>query len=572
MLLATAASADVPVLSIGRSDNGYAEFALAQEGHSAFSARFPGEIIVDGDSPDAAAAFPYIQPSTSDAWAGSREHEIRVDFTLREAPSGFYRLTVDLVATHWGGPPVLVVGLNDAVRVSPPQVGSQSDAVLRDDSRGTEVLEQFWFPAEALGQGENRLSLRTTGGSWVLYDAIRLDRVAEAPEAADTAVFRIGTHDNSYRDLALGSEGYGGFSSRFPDAVRFSVGRDDPAQSFPYIHPGPGDAWAGSKPHPIEIDFALPAAPAGDVCLLVDLVAAHGQSPPLLRVDANGSVSERRLAAGPGDDVLGDPAKGREQLVAVTLPADCLRPGQNRMTLTMLDGSWALYDALELFVLPTRREPRLDVVSLRSQGTVLRDTGEGAGVLAALTVDYWGGPKEARLSVEIGGQTVQRSLGQLPVGRSEHRVPLPAPAAAERATVHLQAGDLRAETVATLQPPRPVTVYVAPSIHTDIGYTHIQPECAQRHADSLKNVIRACEDTAGYPEGSSLRWNCEVTWEAEQLLSLHPEEAPRLSALCREGPDGPLGGVRQSAHRSHGRRAGLPIGLPGPEACTGAGH
>ena len=235
------------MLCIGKPDNDYAEFALAREGFSAFPARFPGEIIVDGDSPEAAAAFPYIQPSSSDAWAGSREHPILVDFTLREAPSGFYRLTVDFVATHWGGPPVLVVGLNDLVRVSPLPVGSRNDVVLHDPRQGTEALQQFWFPAEALRQGGNRLTLRTTGGSWVLYDAIRIDRVEGAPATDDDAVFRIGTHDQSYRDLARRIGGLRSLRRPVPDLIRFDASVDDPAQSFPSSI-RPPDAWAAESP------------------------------------------------------------------------------------------------------------------------------------------------------------------------------------------------------------------------------------------------------------------------------------------------------------------------------------
>jgi hypothetical protein len=532
---AQGATAGEVVFALGTPDRSYAEFALAREGPGAFNQAFPREIVVRAQEPDAFRRFPFIQPSTSDAWAGSRTHPIRLLFELPEVPRGTYRLTVHFAATHWAAPPLLVVALGGVSRVWPLPASAVDDTVLRDAQACRPVVRSFDFPAAALRPSGNELVLRTVDGSWVLYDAILLERTDSPATPAPEPVFRLGVHDDSYREFALAHEGYGAFRQRFAPTAVFRVGTDAAADAFPYLHPGPTDAWAGSAPHPIAIEFGLDAAAAGDGCLVLDLVAAHGTHPPLLECDLNGSRVRRQAAAGPGDVVLVDPTRGFEQLLAFRLPADSFRVGVNRLTLTATHGSWALYDALELtFLNGDRRPPGLRLSGLTGSGLVRRDPGH-AGRVAWVHCDYWGPAAAAEVTVTCDQETVTQGLEALPLGVSRQALTLPPAAGTGPTTVRVAAAGLTAEISAHLGRPAPRTVYVVPSIHTDIGYTHIQAECARRHVSSLVSILRACDDTRDYPPGSALKWTCEVTWEVEQLLALAPEVAPRLFELCRQG-------------------------------------
>jgi hypothetical protein len=523
------------VFALGTPDQSYAEFALASAGHGAFNQDFPGEIVVKAQDSDALAQFPFIQPSTTDAWAGGREHPIRLLFALPQTPQGTYRLTLAFAAVHWGSPPLLVVGLNGVSRLAPLPAAAADDGVLRSPHTGRQVVRSFSFPATALRQGDNELVLQTVAGSWVLYDAIRLERTDAPAEPGPTAVFSLGTHDNSYRDFALAAAGYGAFAARFPEAIGYRVGQDTPGAAFPYIHPGPTDAWAGSKPHPIRIEFELPDEPAGDGCLVLDLVAAHGSQPPLLECDLNGTRTSQRAAAGPGDAVLGDPARGAQQLLAFCLPAFSLKCGANSLTLTGLDGSWILYDALDLFVLAGEKRPEgLRLLGLEDSGLVRREPGGGRR-MGWVRCDYWGPATAVEATLTCGQETLTQRLPDLPLGLSRQAVMLPPSDGTTPTSVRLVAGTLQAQISAPVARPAPRTVYVVPSIHTDVGYTHVQAECARRHVDSLVNILRACDDTRDYPAGAALKWNCEVTWEVEQLLALAPDAGPRLFELCRQG-------------------------------------
>ena len=529
----TIAQSDGTIFAVGERDDTYAEFALAQDGVEAFAAAFPGDIVVDGQAPNAADHLPFIQPSDSDHWAGARQHPIQLRFRLPGPAHGVYRLTVDLVACHWGGPPLLVAELGGLSRYAslPPLQGD--DEVLDDPSRGQEVVREFWFPAQALREGDNTLTLRAVSGSWVLYDALVFEQMDQPIPSSTDAVFTIGRHDDSYREFALADRGYGTFSQVMPGTVVVDADGVHPERQLPYILPGPTDAWAGSTTHPVELRFTLPQAPASDGCLLLDLVAAHGTAPPELKVEVNGAATSRLLTRGPGDHVLSDPTAGREQLVAVVFPAACLRAGENRIVLRAERGSWMLPDAIDLLL--TGRVREAELTNLRLQPRAVRLKGaQGREQPVRLSVNYWGPVVDAQLTAQIGDLTLKRTVSGLGFGRHMTQISLPATDEPQQVKAVLRVGDLQAETTVHLAPARHITLYVCPSIHTDIGYTHVQPECARRHVESLLAIMQACDDTADYPPGSRLKWNCEVAWEAEQLEALAPESAEAFYALCRD--------------------------------------
>ena len=78
-----------------------------------------------------------------------------------------------------------------------------------------------------------------------------------------------------------------------------------------------------------------------------------------------------------------------------------------------------------------------------------------------------------------------------------------------------------------------------PHSHTDIGYTHLQPEVEQRQVENLAKGIAFAEKTASYPEGARFVWNVEVLWAAD--LFLQRMEAPRRAAFDKAVKSGQVG-------------------------------
>ena len=159
-------------------------------------------------------------------------------------------------------------------------------------------------------------------------------------------LWQIGKPDNDNREFALAPKGY----VEFREDGFFVVGRSDAKRDWPYVHPGPHDAWAGGRQHTFTILFGLKNPPrSGDARLTLDLIDTQGKTPPELRIEVNGKAFARPLPRGAGDDsVSGQPSKGREHRLDLPFPADLLKAGANEIAITTLSGSWLLYDWLGL--------------------------------------------------------------------------------------------------------------------------------------------------------------------------------------------------------------------------------
>lgn len=341
---------------------------------------------------------------------------------------------------------------------------------------------------------------------------------AGAPCASLAAtLWEIGRADGNNAEFALAPSRYAAFRS---DAF-FLVGDSDPVNDWPYVHPGPADAWAGSKTHTFTIRFGLPAAPPTAECRLVlQLLDAQAGNPPRLRVDINGHSTEQRLKPGSGDaSISGNPAAGRSQTVEVTFPATHLCTGDNDIHLTTLSGSWLLYDAVRLEgpegleLVPAKTRTALVLVEpIRA----LQLAANGASV-QPLRLSVVHGGAEADATVRLGDDT--RVALRLKPGHQE--IEVLAPAVARDTTLGMvleAAGQPLAERAVVLKPVRPLTIYILPHSHTDIGYTELQTAIEEKQVNNLLRGMEIARQTASYPEGARFVWNVEVLWAADLYL------------------------------------------------------
>ena len=130
------------------------------------------------------------------------------------------------------------------------------------------------------------------------------------------------------------------------------------------------------------------------------------------------------------------------------------------------------------------------------------------------------------MRVEAGGQTIEVPVKQLPLfGSVSQEVGVPDAPEPHGGEGHGQVGGRSKTATVTIVPQRKWRIFVAPSSHTDIGYTDIQPKCAERHNENIDAAIELC---AKYPD---FRWNLEVAWQAENYLdSRKGEQLERFPA------------------------------------------
>ncbi len=358
---------------------------------------------------------------------------------------------------------------------------------------------------------------------------------AVTTSAAATLLWSIGTKDTNTAEFALGPKGYQAY--RQPGV--YFIGQSDPKKDWPYVQPGPADAgWAPGTPQTFEIFFGLEAAPAGECRLGLDFADTHPSDPPKLRVEVNDFTTQSQAPKGAGDaPVSGEPTKGRPWVVSLDLPANTLKPGENRIAITTLTGSWVLWDAVQ-FEAPAGTklaalQDRTRVTGMAAtRGILALHDGKPAHVIN-VSVCQVGRPTEA--TVSVGKQEPVKIA--LRSGSQTIEAFAPPVTASETVPVSVTVGSqVVAQKDVELEPVRPWVVYILMHSHVDIGYTDIQPHIAAKQARNLTRALELIQETKEYPAEAKFRWNLEVGWPYDQFwATATPEQKREFEQAVRDG-------------------------------------
>ncbi|MCH7558241.1 MAG: hypothetical protein IIB56_12410 [Planctomycetes bacterium] len=352
-------------------------------------------------------------------------------------------------------------------------------------------------------------------------------------------LWQIGKADNHTAEFALGPDRSNQYSGAFPQDVLFVAGQSDPKQDWPYIQPGPADAWAGSKSHTFTIMFGLRAAPtAGKGKFVLDFVDTHSSRPPKMQIKINDASFIHDLPRGAGDaSAHGQPNKGREHRLVIDFPARALKVGTNEITITSLAGSWVLYDYVALTtpvgVKAGPLKPLNKLLDVHSQPFLVKHKDGKLYQPVLASVLHIGGPVEATVAVN-GLELVKQSLKP-----GFKVIEGFAPAVNKPTSVEVDvkvAGKSIGRQTLTIKPVRKWEIYVLHHSHVDIGYTHVQTEVERMHWEYFKQVIELARETANYPAGSRFKWNVEVLWAVDSYLKqASPKERRAFIDAVRKG-------------------------------------
>lgn len=327
-------------------------------------------------------------------------------------------------------------------------------------------------------------------------------------------LWQIGEANGDYREFALVGRHHE-YLRLFPNDVQFRVGQSTPGREWSYIHPGPADAWAGSRQHPFRVLFHIEQVPAGVCRLTLHLVNTHYSAQPLLEVRINDRYSYRfRLPAGGSDASLTDPNAGRKHTLSFLFSREHLQPGENSVTLTVIEGSWLLYDALLLeggLALPETP----NIADLSAETTMLFRRVNGSlkqAVRVRLNNTGVGGEVEAGIAGI--GESDQRVV--LQPGENTFMLLIPPLEQPRTLRLFVRAAGEEWNTEFEGHPERRWKVFVAPSSHTDIGYTDWQERVFQRHNENTLLACRVCD------EHPHFKWNLEVAYQAFLFRQKHP--------------------------------------------------
>ncbi|MHB8898742.1 MAG: glycoside hydrolase family 38 N-terminal domain-containing protein [Thermoguttaceae bacterium] len=335
-------------------------------------------------------------------------------------------------------------------------------------------------------------------------------------------IWSLGVDDHKHAEFALSGD-YASFPTRFAEDPTVEVGKPDAAADWPWIHPGNRDAWAGSRPHTLTILFDLPTGGQAPVYeLVLDTIAAHYGSPPVLKIDLNGAVRHvATRATCRSDRVLENPAEGEQAVYRQVFLAADLKPKGNRLAITSAEGSWLLYDRVSF----ETRSDQIDRIQVAVERGVLR--GEEGGLCRQLTVGYGGGVllEEAELSADAGGGRVTRRLDpKACLLEATILVPVSEAETAGEATVTLACGAKTLTRAVAIPPERRWEVHLVHQTHLDIGYTHTQEDVLARQVQCLKDSLQYIDQTRDYPEESRFKFHPEGMWAVDEFMRTASDE------------------------------------------------
>lgn len=173
---------------------------------------------------------------------------------------------------------------------------------------------------------------------------------------AQQVIWKIGEADDKASEFCLAPNNYKaflendfGFEDRF-----FVVGHSEAAKDFPYVLPGPKDIWGGTwstagwRTHDANILFHIQKlARKAKATLVVDLVDVH-PSGAVVKVKVNGKEQRFELKGASLRSVEGDYTDSREIELRMELNSHDLSMGDNLVALSVLEGSWVVFDQVRL--------------------------------------------------------------------------------------------------------------------------------------------------------------------------------------------------------------------------------
>jgi predicted alpha-1,2-mannosidase len=173
---------------IGQPGATNTQFALAPANYGDFLERFgsPDHAYYVGLS-NPRADWPYVLPGTLDHWAGSflNKRTQNAWDQMNTLPIGFV-----LSQISGAGQSVLIISLRDSAPANPPRLrvtvnsaiferdlvpGGSTNSLRGDFADSKPQTLRFEFPSSLLKAGYNEIALRSTSGSWMVFDALRLD-------------------------------------------------------------------------------------------------------------------------------------------------------------------------------------------------------------------------------------------------------------------------------------------------------------------------------------------------------------------------------------------------------------
>ncbi len=363
---------------------------------------------------------------------------------------------------------------------------------------------------------------------------------------AQTYLWQIGVTDTNDSEFALAPGGYTNYASEFPSDTTYIVGVSTPQTSWPYVQPGPADAWAGSSQHTFNVVFGLQSTPTGTNGQLDFALLDRDVAPSQLEIMINGQNFSITLPPGTGAATLdGTPSAGQEFKFSVPFAATALKAGVNEVQLTSLSGSWLIYDSVGMEAMTgavltnVAFSASVAMSAITPAGNLIQTN----GVLAQptqITLTKTGSAANGFIQIGSAPATPVFLNGVQAITALEPDVPV----ATNLLAIVTVGGQVVGLQQVTVQPVRHLTIYVQLHAHNDIGYTDIQANIIALHVNNVALGIQFANQTANYPVGSRFIWDPECSFSQDMYLNKNQGNPQAIASfmsamtngqMCMEG-------------------------------------
>ena len=262
-------------------------------------------------------------------------------------------------------------------------------------------------------------------------------------------IWSIGEKDGSANEFALAPDGFEDFKYQdfgFEDKF-FVVGFHDVKEEIPYVLPGPVDTWGGTwstsgwRSNQITILFSVDELPDnGEYTLYIELADFAKEFLPLIKVYINNQEQRIELEAEGYDRksqrspsktepfvsenaLQGDASDATPITVSIPVEENIIQKNGNRVTITVLEGSWIMFDQIRLEgpELTIRQSERLFIRESRPADYQL-ETEQGNVQPLLINVEHLTG--EPVLRVELDREPIFEETVEM--GQYDFEAPMPA--------------------------------------------------------------------------------------------------------------------------------------------------
>ncbi|HVK22739.1 MAG TPA: polysaccharide lyase family protein [Actinokineospora sp.] len=363
--------------------------------------------------------------------------------------------------------------------------------------------------------------------------------VAEA--AAVQSIFTIGTQNQSAAEFALSPNRYASYPTTYPNDVTYTVGTST-AANWSYIHPGPSDAWAGSKNHTFTINYSLTSTQRTNGTLLQLSYADTHSVSPTVQIKSNGTVVESLKV--PSGASVGAHGRGRvngltnslnrPNQVGFLIPATALLTGTNKIEIVSTAGSYAVYDSVTMLPAPATTGA-VQVVSLNPTVFLKKSGTVDAHVVDIGVNNTSGASGSVVFAATLGARTETTTL-TVPAGRSIQRILVPPAPVGGLSQVDIKAtlGTQSGTYGLNLPYQKRWQIDLMHGPHFDNGYHYDQQTTRQILNAYVDQAVGQCNTTAdpakGYTDAEKFRWTTESSWVVNNYLQ--DRSAAQIAALA----------------------------------------